>query len=577
MPKICPVCDTTYPDSLTFCPRDASPLRATVSRDDLIGEVIAERYLVTDLLGQGGMGTVYLARHLRLPQQAAIKILNVGGGSDPEQATRFRQEAEAAVLINHERVARVYDFGTTPAGDAYIAMEYVAGRTLNKVLEERVAFDPVEAAKVILRVAEGLDAAHRLGIFHRDLKPENIMIDYEPNGEPCVKVLDFGIAKMVSTKDDQALTRMGFLVGSPRYMSPEQVRGETIDARSDIYALALLAFLMLTGSRPFGGETPESEMLARLSTSPKRLTEAASTVGWPGELQGLFDRALAREVEPRPSRALDFAYELTDIVGAWKLGGAVDITPRRAAAQAAERAPHRAAERPADSVAASRSRVPMFAGAGVLAAAALLAWAFLSPSDDGGASAGQPTVAVASDTAGPAAATPAGGVPDDGTADTGGSAASAPPLPAPAPAGGQTTPALTRNPTAATSPGPPPAATSSAAPPRTEPIVPKPPVVAAPDAGADDELDQAFAKFDADGKRPDVARDVLARLEGLRPRITRRSSRAELELYVGMSHSVLGNPDQACAALTRADALADSTPRVRSSSTSLRLTLRCQP
>jgi serine/threonine protein kinase len=318
MAKTCPSCNTTYPDSVAFCPNDGSGLISTAGGDGLIGEVIADMYLVTSLLGQGGMGTVYHAQHVRLPLQVAIKILHANRSSDPAQAIRFRQEAESASRIDHDRVARVYDFGTTASGEAYIAMEYVPGRTLATLLEERGAFDAVEAGQIIFMTAEGLDAAHRIGIIHRDLKPENIMIVDDAEGSIRVKVLDFGIAKMMSGPKSATLTQHGFIIGSPSFMSPEQVMGETLDARSDVYSLALLAFVLLTGVRPFSGNTPEAEMLGRLTTPPKKLAEVAPTVAWPAELQALFDRTLSSNVDVRPARARIFADEFFNVINSWK-------------------------------------------------------------------------------------------------------------------------------------------------------------------------------------------------------------------------------------------------------------------
>ena len=182
MPKVCLMCGDSFPDTTTFCPKDGSALRAAVHGDDLIGELIAERYLITDLLSQGGMGAVYLASDVRLPQKFAVKVLRQQQTTDPSLIQRFRQEAEAVCRINHDRVARVFDFGFMPDGRAYIVMEYVAGHTLKELVEERGALEPAEAAKITLMAAEGIDAAHRLGIVHRDLKPENIMTLDDPGG-----------------------------------------------------------------------------------------------------------------------------------------------------------------------------------------------------------------------------------------------------------------------------------------------------------------------------------------------------------------------------------------------------------
>ncbi|MBC7894579.1 MAG: serine/threonine protein kinase, partial [Cytophagaceae bacterium] len=264
MAKTCPVCSTTYDDASAFCPADGSTLIATENAGDLVGSVIADRYLVSSLLGEGGMGRVYLARHVRLPQQAAIKVLHPGMLSDPEAVARFNREAANAARIEHDRVARVFDFGETREGSVYLAMEYVPGKTLRSILEAEQRLHMARAANLVYQVAEGLDAAHRINIVHRDLKPDNIMVVTDDQGVDRAKVVDFGIAKAADAGGQTRLTRTGTVVGTPEYMSPEQVLGESIDARSDVYALALVAYNMFTGVLPFTGSTPERMFTARL-------------------------------------------------------------------------------------------------------------------------------------------------------------------------------------------------------------------------------------------------------------------------------------------------------------------------
>ena len=314
MPKICLMCGASFPDATTFCPADGSALRAAVQGDDLIGELVAERYLITDLLSQGGMGEVYLASDVRLPQQFAIKVLKQQKSPDPSLIARFRQEAEAVCRINHDRVARVFDFGFMADERAYIVMEYVAGKTLRKLVEERGAIDPVEAAKITLMAAEGIDAAHRLGIVHRDLKPENIMILDDPGGGTRVKVLDFGIAKLQDAEADRGYTQPGFVIGTPAWMSPEQLLGEPLDARSDVYSLALIAFVLLTGEHAFTGVSEQAEMMARITVPPRTLTEIRPQEQWPADLLRLFERTLSKKPMDRPATASQFATAMLNAV-----------------------------------------------------------------------------------------------------------------------------------------------------------------------------------------------------------------------------------------------------------------------
>jgi serine/threonine-protein kinase len=318
MPKTCPICGTTYPDDNAFCPADGTTLRADESAGDLIGAVIADRYLVSELLGEGGMGRVYLARHVRLPQQAAIKVLHPGMVKDQGAIARFNREAANAARIENERVARVFDFGETADGLVYLAMEYVPGRTLRDLLEEGGPLPPPRAANLVYQVAEGLEAAHRIGIVHRDLKPDNILVVTDEQGVDRCKVVDFGIAKVVSGPETTQLTQAGMLVGTPEFMSPEQVLGESLDGRSDVYSLALVAYQLFTGTLPFDGATPERMLTVRLIENPKPLGEVAPGIAWPDGLQQVLLAALDREPSARTASALEFGEALVAEVEAWQ-------------------------------------------------------------------------------------------------------------------------------------------------------------------------------------------------------------------------------------------------------------------
>lgn len=347
MPKTCPICGTSYPDANVFCLADGTTLRAADPDGDLIGSVIADRYLVTDLLGEGGMGKVYLARHVRLPQQAAIKVLRPEQIRDAAAVARFNREAANASRIDHDRVARVYDFGETTDGTVYLAMEYVAGRTLKQLLTDGGPLPPPRVAALVRQIADGLDAAHRLGIVHRDLKPDNILV-IEPGtgapGDDRVKVVDFGIAKALGTDEGgPGLTKTGFVVGTPEFMSPEQLLGGPIDARSDVYALALVAYQCLTADLPFDVTTPERGLTARLIEPPRRLDAARPTVAWPDAVQAAFDTALARDPEQRPTTAGAFARTLSAAIEHWDaaspraaVGGASSVVPVAAQSAAAQ-------------------------------------------------------------------------------------------------------------------------------------------------------------------------------------------------------------------------------------------------
>src|SRR5688500_2238594 len=235
MAKTCPACNISYEDGSVFCPADGTTLRSlNADQDDLVGTVIADRYLLTEKLGEGGMGRVYLARHVRVPRQAAIKVLRNIHGSDYDAIAAFNREANnAAKMGNHPHVAEVYDFGETADGLVYLAMEYVDGEPLSRLLERERVLRPRRAAEITRQVAEALTVAHELPnpVIHRDLKPDNIMLARNRDGSDCVKVVDFGIAKAIRG-ETQKLTSPGFAVGTPKYMSPEQLTAaDPLDAR----------------------------------------------------------------------------------------------------------------------------------------------------------------------------------------------------------------------------------------------------------------------------------------------------------------------------------------------------------
>jgi eukaryotic-like serine/threonine-protein kinase len=373
MPKTCPVCSTTYPDSDAFCPKDGSTLRLDDGAASLVGSVIADRYLVSRLLGEGGMGQVYLAGHVRLPQQAAIKVLHASMVKDSGAIARFNREAANAARIEHERVARVFDFGETSDGLVYLAMEFVPGRTLRELLEEHGRLEPIRAANILYQVAEGLDAAHRINIVHRDLKPDNVLVVTDEQGLDKCKVVDFGIAKALNDSDNKKtqLTQVGAIIGTPEYMSPEQVLGEAIDARSDVYALAVVAFHLLTGTLPFSAATPERTLTARLISKPLTLREAAPEIDWPASMQTAFDQAMEGDPSERTPTALIFAETLVSAVEEWTGSGvlrgrtplSVNVVPTPTVARLVSEAAAEHVMRKAPTVAVSAPASAMVAAA----------------------------------------------------------------------------------------------------------------------------------------------------------------------------------------------------------------------
>ena len=313
--KICPQCGTEYELDQRFCPKDGSTLKSQGAATDIVGSIIADRYHVLKKLGEGGMGTVYLAEHVKMGRKSAVKVMNPGMVNDADAISRFNREAANASKISHGNVAAVYDFGETPDGLIYLAMEFVEGPALTKIIEENGALAPIRAAEITRQTAEALAVAHDMGIVHRDLKPDNIMIAKNRDGSDCVKVVDFGIAK-AANNEAQKVTKTGLVVGTPEYMSPEQLAGDKLDGRSDIYSLALVAFAMLTGKLPFPGETVQESMIARLTDEPRRLIEMKPDVNWPQAVQDVMSKALQRDADLRYASASQFGRDLHKAISA---------------------------------------------------------------------------------------------------------------------------------------------------------------------------------------------------------------------------------------------------------------------
>ena len=313
LPKLCPTCGTEYPADERFCPRDGTALRAQGGGSDLIGSIIADRYLVLSKIGEGGMGQVYLAEHVKMGRKSAVKVMNPGTVNDADAISRFNREAANASRISHQHVAQVYDFGETPDGLIYLAMEYVEGEPLTDVLQRDGALRPERAGEIVRQVGEALSVAHDMGIVHRDLKPDNIMLARFRDGADCVKVVDFGIAKAINN-EAQKVTKTGLLIGTPEYMSPEQIAGDPLDGRSDIYSLALVAFNMLTGKLPFPSKTAQESVIMRLTEPPMRLAQMRPEIAWTPAVQEVMDRALQRDAALRYPSASEFGRALSAAV-----------------------------------------------------------------------------------------------------------------------------------------------------------------------------------------------------------------------------------------------------------------------
>jgi serine/threonine-protein kinase len=346
--KVCPACGAEYAEDAAFCARDRTPLQPGESRPGLVGQVIGERYQVEGRLGEGGMGQVYLARHLLMGRRCALKVMAPALSTNTEALGRFNREATNASRISHPNVCAVYDFGLTSDGLVFLAMELVEGETLAELAAASGPMPVTRAVPIVRQVAAGLQAAHDLGIVHRDLKLDNIMV--AAAGDPrTVKLVDFGIAKAMEAVGDatQRVTRTGFVVGTPEYMAPEQLAGDPLDGRTDQYALALVFYRLVTGQLPFDGSSAQDTMVQRLTTPPRPLAAARPGTRFPDGLQAVLDTALARQPSDRYRTVMEFASALDAVLhddgAATRLvgldGGAIPLTR----ATAARRTRHRGA------------------------------------------------------------------------------------------------------------------------------------------------------------------------------------------------------------------------------------------
>ncbi len=277
----------------------------------LVDTIVGGRYRLLSILGDGAMGTVFLAEHVHMHKRFAIKVLHPETNRIPEVIARFEREAESAGRIDQPNVAAATDFGQLDDGTFFLVLEYVEGRTLRQELRSEKQLDLSRAIPILTQIARALERAHHLGIVHRDLKPENVML-VAREGEPeLVKVLDFGIAKVrppaASPSDDikTALTEVGMVFGTPEYLAPEQALGQTIDGRADLYALGIIAYEMLTGTRPFqqAQASQVSLLLMHISSPVPPMRQRSTAVAVPSAVEAIVLRLLEKKPERRFSNA----------------------------------------------------------------------------------------------------------------------------------------------------------------------------------------------------------------------------------------------------------------------------------
>lgn len=324
--KSCPRCGNEYADTTTLCPSDGTVLQST--SDELIGQTLADKYRIEELISEGGMGAVYRGTHILMDKKVAVKVLRPSLAADDTIVARFSREAKAASRIAHPHALSVTDFGESENGVVFLVMEYLDGETLKSAIRSDGPMPLSRVTEIMRQVGGALDAAHAGGVIHRDLKSDNIML-METNGGDWAKVLDFGIAKITERVGtfDPGITAPNLIIGTPQYMSPEQCsQSSELDSRSDIYSLGVILYEMLIGHVPFTGESPTAIMMKHLQETPPSVLVERNDL--PESVGRVVDRALAKKPEDRFQSA-------AELVEALNLAAEDGVQPDPAGARAA--------------------------------------------------------------------------------------------------------------------------------------------------------------------------------------------------------------------------------------------------
>lgn len=295
--KICPTCHKQFPDEARFCPKDGIPL-AEIS-DPLLGRTLMGQFQIMELIGQGTMGKVYMARQISVDRKVAVKVLKKKLASDPQVVRRFHREAKAAARLSHPNIVTIHLVGELEEDHTpYMVMEYVEGASLEKICVTQGALPIPRVLTLSMQIASALAEAHRNGVLHRDLKPDNIAVYEQGTPRETAKVVDFGIAKILHSDEELSqLTKTGTIFGTPAYISPEQASGEHLDHRTDLYSLGVLMFRMATGHLPFENASGLEMLVRHIKEPPPR--PRALNPAIPPELENIILRLLSKNREDR--------------------------------------------------------------------------------------------------------------------------------------------------------------------------------------------------------------------------------------------------------------------------------------
>jgi serine/threonine protein kinase len=312
----CERCSASFDPGARFCgscgaPAEPGDVPAELS-DPWLGRVIDRRYRVAMRLGSGGMGVVYQVEHLHLGKKAAMKVLTPAGAAQPEMVRRFRNEAQAVSKLDHPNIVQTFDFGQCD-GALYLVMEYINGEDLSALIRREGPWSFARAARLFVQVCAGLVEAHEAGIVHRDLKPENLMVVKRRDGAEHVKILDFGLAKLrerATDSDRSSVSSGGQVIGTPYYMAPEQVRGDPLDARADLYSVGATLYRVLTGVTPFDAQSPMSVLAKHLTEEVIPPCARAPERALPPDADRIVLRAMEKVASDRYASALEMRDDL---------------------------------------------------------------------------------------------------------------------------------------------------------------------------------------------------------------------------------------------------------------------------